>query len=368
MKYILSDMTFKEKFNLDLITFFNINKVKKSDLAIFCRLFYTLINSGIKITQCLEIINENIKNPRLKESLIDINRDLYEGSNLSDSMGKFPKVFPSFCVEMIRAGEISGNLEEILQGLGDYYEDQSKMENKLKSSLIYPTLLIILSILLVIFMLSFVFPMFFNLLNNRDVSLPMSTRFLIFISNLVQNYWEIGILIFIGFLLGLNKYFKSQKGRLFLDTIKIKSPLVKTLYRNIITANFSKTLSLLLSSGIPLIKSLEIVGKVINNRLIEKRLQVEISNIEGGKSLGGAIKSLGVFPSVLYSIVSIGEESGSLDNLLLKTSKYYYDEVRTSIEQFCKLIEPILMIVVGLIVGFIVISVVLPIFDIMYII
>lgn len=362
----MKNISLGEKLNSEIILKFELRKVKKDDLVVFCRLFYTMLNAGINITQSLEVICMNTGNSKLRKGLKEINNDIYKGLNLSDSMGNQDKIFPSFFVEMIRAGEISGNLEEIIERLGDYYEGQNKIENKLKSSLVYPITLMVLSIVLVIFMLSFVFPLFYELLNSREAILPLSTRILMHISSIINDHWETGFLLLIASFLGIKAYLKTKKGLYFKDNLKLKTPFINRIYKRIIAANFTKTLSLLLSSGIPLIKSLEISNRVINNTVIQSKFQTEILNIERGKDLASAIKSLGIFPSVIDSMVKIGEESGALDQMLLKTSKYYDEEVGTSIEQFSKLIEPILMIFIGLIVGFIVISIVLPVFDIMY--
>lgn len=359
-------LSIEEETKIDLRSLFTVKKVGKKDLVIFCKLFHTMLNAGTSISHSLGIIAENTSNIRLKTALIDIKNDIYKGSALSDAIEKQNKIFPSIFYEMVRAGEISGNLDVIINRLENYYDKQYKIENKVKSSIVYPALIIVLSIFVIIFMLTFVFPIFNDVFSTREMNLPLPTKLLFFISNGIRYNWTKLIFIFTIAIVLIFGYLKTEKGELILDYLKLNIPLAKGLYTNVVTANFTKTLSLLISSGIPLLISLNMSSTVLNNQIIKKKLENEIVHIEMGKSLSDSIRDLGIFPSVVHSMIKVGEETGALDELLLKTSLYYDEEVSTSFEKVTKLIEPVLMIVIGFIVGFIVLSLALPMFDAMY--
>lgn len=359
-------LAIEEDFQVHLNSLVRRKKVKRKDLVIFCNLFHTMLNAGINISKSFEIISENIENLKFKSALKEVNEDIHQGLNLSDAMARQKDIFPVLFIEMVRAGEMSGNLEEILLRLGDYYEKQNKIENKIKGALIYPSLLIVLSVVVVLFMLAFVLPVFFNIFDSNELMLPLPTQILIGISDIIHHHWKkLIVLIGIG-VFAIRIYFKMDHGQTVLDQIKLKVPILRKLYIKIATANLTKTLSILLSAGLPLIKSLEMAGSVVNNIVIRKNLENEITQIEAGKLLSDAIKDTKIFSSVVHSMIKVGEETGTLDDILLKTSILYDEEINTSLEKLTKLIEPVLMIIVGLIIGFIVISLVLPMFDLMH--
>lgn len=359
-------LSVEEDYRVNLDYLLNNRRIKLKDLALFSKLFYTMLNSGINISKSLKIISEDITNTKLKSAIININEDIHSGTSLSNAMERQKNIFPSLYVEMVRAGEISGNLEGIILRLGDYYDNQNKIKNKINSSLIYPILLIFVSMVVVIFMIVFVLPIFYDIFSSRELILPLTTRTLINFSSFYYQHWSKIIIFIIILSFALKLFSKTHSGKTILDNLKLRTPLIKGLYIKIVTSNLTKTLSILLSAGIPLMKSLEMASNVVNNVIIRQKLIHEISNIEDGKLLSDAIKDIEVFSSVVYSMVKVGEETGALDNMLLKISTLYDEEVRTSFEKLTKLIEPMLMIIVGLIVGFIVISLALPMFDIMY--
>lgn len=359
-------LSIEENSQIDLKSLMELKRVKLKDLVIFCRLFYSMLDAGVSISSALEIVSENTSNRSLSKGLRDINKQIHEGSTLSQGMDMHRNIFPMMFTEMVKAGEISGNLEVIINRLGNFYERQNRLENKIKGSLIYPIILIVMSILVIAFMLTIVFPVFYDLFSSNDFILPLPTRILIFISNVLRNNWllaTVGLLIIV---LLLNKYLKTRSGRIAIDFLKLRIPYLKGIYIKTLSANFTRTLSILLSSGIPLLQALEIVSNVLNNRIIKDKLDKEIILVEEGKSLSSAIKDLEIFPSVVHSMVKVGEESGSLDEMLLKTSEYYDEDINASLENLTKLIEPGLMIVIGSIIGFIVLALALPLFNVMY--
>lgn len=340
------------------------SKVKKKDLAIFCRQFYTMVDAGISIIRCLDILSTQAENKTLKKSLESIYVDLQKGVTLSTSMGKHKNTFPPILVNMVEAGEVSGNLDTILERMAVHFEKENKLENKVKSALIYPIALIVVSIAVVIFMLVAVLPTFIEMFESSGSELPGVTLLLIHMSEALQKYWY----LFLGGIAGLVFFFlyykSTPEGRLSIDMLKIKIPGIKTTNQKIITSRFTRTLSTLMSSGIPLLESLQIVANVVNNAVVKEKLEEGMEGIKKGISLSQTIKDMGMFPIMVYSMLSIGEESGSLDNILLKTADFYDEEVETSLQRMTTLIEPILIVGMAVVVGFIVIAMALPMFDV----
>lgn len=339
------------------------SKVKKKDLAIFCRQFYTMVDAGISIIRCLEILSVQTGNKSLKKSLEGIYTDIQKGVTLSGAMKRYDKTFPPILINMVEAGEVSGNLDNILERMAVHFEKENKLESKIKASLIYPVVLIVVSVAVVIFMLVGVLPTFIEMFENSGSQLPSITLLLLNSSKFLQKYWY---LIFggIAVLSVLFIYYSSTKeGKKTLALLKIKTPFIKITNQKIITSRFTRTLSTLMSSGIPLLEALEIVGNVVNNAVIKERLQDGMEDIKKGASLSQTIRDMEVFPPMVYSMVNIGEESGSLDNILVKTADFYDEEVELSLQKMTTLIEPILLIVMALVIGFIVIAMALPMFD-----
>lgn len=339
------------------------SKVKKKDLAIFCRQFYTMVDAGISIIRCLEILSVQTGNKSLKRSLEGIYTDIQKGVTLSGAMKRYDKTFPPILINMVEAGEVSGNLDNILERMAVHFEKENKLESKIKASLIYPVVLIVVSVAVVIFMLVGVLPTFIEMFENSGSQLPSITLLLLNSSKFLQKYWY----LILGGIAGLSVlfiYYKSTKeGKKALALLKIKTPFIKITNQKIITSRFTRTLSTLMSSGIPLLEALKIVGNVVNNAVIKERLQDGMEDIKKGTSLSQTIRDMEVFPPMVYSMVNIGEESGSLDNILVKTADFYDEEVELSLQRMTTLIEPILLIVMALVIGFIVIAMALPMFD-----
>lgn len=340
------------------------SKVKKKDLAIFCRQFYTMVDAGISIIRCLDILSAQTENKTLKKSLESIYVDLQKGVTLSVSMAKHKDTFPPILINMIEAGEVSGNLDTILERMAVHFEKENKLENKVKSALIYPMALIVVSVAVVIFMLIAVLPTFIEMFESSGSELPGVTLLLIGISEALQKYWYLffsGTAVFIALFL----YYKSTpEGRRSIDSLKIKIPFIKKTNQKIITSRFTRTLSTLMSSGIPLLEALQIVANVVNNAVVKGKLEEGMEGIKKGISLSQTIREMNIFPIMVYSMISIGEESGSLDDILVKTADFYDEEVETSLQKMTTMIEPILIVGMAIVVGFIVIAMALPMFDV----
>lgn len=338
-------------------------KVKKKDLALFCRQFYAMISAGLDIIPCLEILTAQTQNKILKNAIANTCEYVQKGLTLSESMGKHASVFSHILVGMVEAGEISGSLDTIMFRMAEHFEKENKIENKVKSSMMYPMVLGIATVAVVVFMLVFVMPTFVGMFEGSSNQLPSSTRVLINLSNSLKIYWYVYIVAVAAIAVGISNYKRSKQGIRFLDSLKLKIPIVKGTTIMLITSRFTRTLSTLISSGIPLIQSLEVVSRIVNNSVIEERLSSGIENIRKGVTLSKTIKDVEIFPPMVDSMIKVGEESGSLDEMLCKTADFYDEEVEASMQRLTSMLEPLMIIVMALIIGFIVIAMYLPMFD-----
>lgn len=340
-------------------------KVKKKDLSIFCRQFYTMINAGLGIVKCLDILSMQTENKTLKKALGAITEDVQKGLTLSEAMKNHTKIFPSILISMVEAGEVSGNLDSIMERMAIHFEKENAIESKVKGAMIYPMVLAVVSIVVVVFMLMFVMPTFTGMFAGSDVPLPGPTQFLLNISDSLRDFWYIyaGVVVILAF--GLTAFLRTEKGIRTFDSIKLKLPVVKTTTEKVITSRFTRTLSTLMDSGIHLIKAMEVVSNVVNNAIVKERLVDSIEQIRKGVPLSRSVRDIGVFPPMVDSMIKIGEESGSLDDVLLKTADFYDEEVEASIAKLTSMLEPIMIVVMAVLIGFIVIAMYLPMFDMM---
>jgi len=339
------------------------SKVKLKDLSVFCRQFYTMLNAGVPILTCLEILSGQIENQKLREATKDINEEVEKGGVLSDAMKKHTDVFPDLLVALIASGEASGNLDAIMLRMATHYEKENKINNKVTSALIYPTILSFVAVGAIVFMLTFVMPTFTEIFKQSGTVLPWSTRFLLGLSDVIKNNW-IFIIILIGLsAFGLKIFLKSDQGILISSNLKLKLPILKKLNQMIIVSRFTRTLSTLIASGLPLIEALKIVSTVVGNKIAENALLKIRDKVMRGESLYSSMRESEIFPEMLYSMVKIGEETGSLDDILNKTADFYDDELESIIQTSVALMEPVLIVVMGLVIGFMVVSIMMPMFD-----
>lgn len=348
-----------EKNNILDISIFKSVKIK--DLAIFCRQFYTMLNAGIPIINCLEVLKIQTENKKLKNTLDDVYDDIQKGAAFSTSLKNHKKVFPDLLVNMIEAGELSGNLDAILERMSIHYEKENKITNKIKGAMVYPLMLSTVSILVVIFLLVFVMPTFLSMFERT--TLPAPTRALLFVSYSLTSYWYVYTIGLILFILGFSQLYESERGKLFFDGLKFKIPVVKGATQKVVTSRFTRTLSTLLASGIPLIQALESTAKVSGNRVVELGMREVIYEISMGATLTNSIKKIGVFPPMVISMIQIGEDSGQLDDILDKTANFYDEETESALQKMTTLIEPLMIIIMAIIIGLIVIAMILPMFD-----
>lgn len=337
-------------------------KVKLKDIAIFCRQFYVMLDSGLSIGKALNILIEQGEKPKIREALIGVNGDLKRGETLASSMRKRKDVFPNLLTSMIDAGERSGNLDIILKRMSEYYEKETKIRGKIKSAMIYPIVLGVVAIIAITFILTFVMPTFVQMFEENNVDLPMSTKMVLGTSKMLGKYGIIIFLILVTAIILLGKYLKSEEGQYKLSIINLKIPVIKKLTQKIIVSRFTRTMGIVSSSGMSLVTSLEIVASVVGNKIAEKELLKVKEKVLKGEGLGDSIMKIKIFPPMLASMVKVGEEAGSLDSILDKTADFYDDELKREIQTATALIEPAMIVVMGIIIGFLLISILTPMF------
>ncbi|BDU83246.1 type II secretion system F family protein [Clostridium perfringens] len=338
------------------------SKVKLKDIAVFCRQFYVMLDSGLSIGKALNILIEQCEKPKLREALIGVNGELKRGETLASSMRKRKDVFPNLLTSMIDAGERSGNLDIILKRMAEYYEKETKIRGKIKSAMIYPIVLGVVAIISITFILTFVMPTFVQMFEENNVDLPMSTKMVLETSKVLGKYGIIIFLILVTAIILLGKYLKSEEGQYKLSSINLKIPVIKKLTQKIIVSRFTRTMGIVSSSGMSLVTSIEIVASVVGNKIAEKELLKVKEKVLKGEELGDSIMNIKIFPPMLASMVKIGEEAGSLDSILDKTADFYDDELEREIKTATALIEPSMIVLMGIIIGFLLISILTPMF------
>ena len=337
-------------------------KVKLKDIAVFCRQFYVMLNSGLSIGKTLNILIEQGEKTKLREALIGVNADIKRGETLASSMGKRKDVFPRLLTSMIDAGERSGNLDIILKRMAEYYEKETKIRGKIKSAMIYPIVLGVVAIIAITFILTFVMPTFVQMFEENNVELPMSTKMVLGTSKMLGKYGIIFFLVLVIGIILLGKYLKSEEGQYKLSVINLKLPVIKKLTQKIVVSRFTRTMGIVSSSGMSLVTSLEIVASVVGNKIAEKELLKVKEKVLKGEGLGDSIMNIKIFPPMLASMVKVGEEAGSLDSILDKTADFYDDELEREIQTATALIEPAMIVIMGVIIGFLLISILTPMF------
>lgn len=338
-------------------------RVTTKDLAIFCRQFYTMLNAGVSITNAISILSNELPNKKLREILSEIEDDVKKGETLSESMARHKKYFPQLLISMVESGEISGNIDEMMLRMSVHFEKEYKLNNKVKSAMTYPSVLSVVAIGAVMFIMTFVMPTFVDMFEEEGITLPMITRAMLGASKFLSNNL-IFILIFLAILVVVfNAYKNTTNGIVVMSKLKLKLPVLGTLNKKIIVSRFTRTLSTLLSAGVSLVHALPTVAGVLENKVAEDAILKIRERVVRGDGLSSPIRENDIFPKMLSSMIKIGEESGSLDDILNKTADFYDDEVEQAIQTATSLIEPLLIVVMGVVIGAMIISIMLPMFD-----
>jgi type IV pilus assembly protein PilC len=335
------------------------------DLVVFTRQFGTMINAGLPLIQCLDILSTQSENKVLRETVGDVKNSVEAGSTFSDALKKHPKVFDDLYVNMIHAGEVGGLLDTILTRLAKHIEKAMKLKGQIKSAMVYPSAIVGVAVIVISVLMIWVIPIFakmFAEMSGGKIGLPGPTQLVIDISNFFQNYWYFMGGALIGTIYAIKRYYGTVNGRVVIDRLLLKVPVVGDLIRKASVAKFTRTLGTLITSGVPLLEGLSICAKTSGNKVIEEALMNARVSISGGKTISEPLAKGNVFPKMVTHMIAVGESTGALDAMLGKIADFYEDEVDQAVAALTSLLEPIMMVVLGTIIGFIVIAMYLPIF------
>lgn len=343
---------------------FKRKKARPDDLVVFTRMLATMVEAGIPILQSLDALREQITHPYFQSVIGNVSDDVQSGSSLSAAFAKHPSAFDVLFINMIKVGETGGVLNIILERISTYMEKTVKLKRKVRAALIYPTVVIFMAMAITTLLLVKVVPTFAGIYESFDAELPALTQLLINISNVLKNYIFLlmGIIASIGFL--ISRWYLTDRGRLTIDAFILNIPIFGTLIRKVAISRFSRTLSTLLQTGVPILESLDIVGKTIGNRVLEKVIENVKSNVKEGESISAPLVKSGVFPPMVTRMIAIGEKSGQLEKMLAKIAEFYDDQVDAAVAGLTSMIEPLVIGLLGIVIGFIVIALFLPIISI----
>ena len=339
--------------------------LSEKDLVVFTRQFGTMINAGLPLVQCLEILSTQSENKVLRETIGEVKTQVEAGSTFSDALRRHPKVFDDLYVNLVHAGEVGGLLDTILTRLAVYIEKAMKLKGQIKSAMIYPASIMGVAVIVITVLMIFVIPIFAKMfmdLSGGKVGLPGPTQLVIDISNFIRDYWYIIFGAIAGLVFGIKKYYATVQGRMVIDRLLLKTPVVGDLIRKASVAKFSRTLGTLLASGVPLLDGMTICAKTSGNKVIEQTLINARVSISGGKTIADPLAASGVFPKMVTHMIAVGESTGALDAMLGKIADFYEDEVDQAVASLTSLLEPAMMVFLGTVIGFIVVAMYLPIF------
>lgn len=338
-------------------------KAPSKNLAIFTRQFSVMIDAGLPLVQCLDILGKQEPDKGFSSVILAVRSDVESGAALADAMKKHPRAFDALYSNMIAAGEAGGILDTILKRLAVYIEKSVKLQGQVKSAMIYPVAVIVIATVVVAAILWKVIPTFAQLFAGLGAQLPMPTRVVIILSNNLVAYGPFLIMGLAGFFYGLKQYYGTTGGRYAIDKLVLKLPILGMIMRKIAVARFCRTLSTLLSSGVPILDGLDITARTAGNAVIEEAIQKTRTSIERGETVSGPLRETNVFPSMVVQMINVGETTGALDAMLSKIADFYEEEVDTAVAGLLTLMEPIMIAVLGGVVGGIVIAMYMPIFD-----
>ncbi len=337
-------------------------KVKQKDIIIFARQFSTMIDAGLPIIQCLDILQAQQENPTFKKMLKEIKDSVESGSTLAEALKRYPKHFDNLFVNMISAGEAGGILDVILKRLSGYMEKAARLKRKVKGAMVYPAITISVAVIVVAVILVFVIPVFQELFADFGSQLPGPTLIVIGISDFVKSkiHYMFGALIL--FVIALRQYYKTEKGKLTVDALLLKLPVFGMLLRKVAVAKFTRTMGTMLASGVAILEALDIVAKTAGNRIIENAIYSVRSGIAEGRTMADPLSTSGVFPTMVCQMIAVGESTGALDAMLEKIADFYDEEVDQAVENLTAMIEPMMIVFLGVVIGGLIVAMYLPIF------
>ncbi len=343
---------------------FGKKKVKLKDLAIFSRQFATMINAGLSMLRSLSILAEQTESKELARVIAEVRNDVETGSSLSAAMGKHPDCFPPLFVNMTKAGEVGGFLDSVLLQVAENYEAEVKLRGKVKAALTYPVVVFVLAILMAIIMLIFIVPVFAKMFESLGAELPLPTRVLVFLSGALRTLLPVLIVLGIAGKFVWGKYKRAPQVRNVLDPLKFKVPVFGMLFRKIAIARFTRNLGTMMRSGVPILQALDIVGQTTGNVVLERAVQSVMESVRTGEAISQPLAEHDVFPPMVVQMMSVGEDTGALDDMLLKIAQFYDQEVEATTEALTALIEPLMIAFLGGMVGGMIVALYMPIFKV----
>ena len=338
-------------------------RVNTKDLAIFSRLFSTMINAGLPIDQCLDILANQVTNRGFRKIIAEVHNSVSGGSSLAEALGKHKKIFDNLFVHMVEAGEAGGALSHIFERLSIYLEKANALKRKVKGAMIYPSVVFSVAISATVFMLLKIIPVFAEMFSRMDAVLPAPTLFVIGASELVQQLFMPGMGALVVFIFVFRRFYKTDKGKYAVDKMMLKSPVIGMVIRKTAVARFTRTLGVLISSGVPILQGLDITAKTAGNAVIQEAIEKTRRSISEGKTITVPLRESGVFPPMVVQLISVGEQTGGLAEMLGKIADFYDEEVDAAVAAMTSLIEPVVIVLMGGLIGGMLVAMYLPMFD-----
>ncbi|HAR98501.1 MAG TPA: pilus assembly protein PilC [Syntrophus sp. (in: bacteria)] len=336
--------------------------VKEKDVVVFSRIFSTMINAGLPLIQCLELLASQEQNKTFAGIIRAIKEDIEGGSTLTDALKKYPKIFDELFVNLVAAGEAGGILDVILSRLSAYMEKAMKLKSKVKGAMTYPASVLVISLGVVAVLLLKVIPVFQKMFEGMGGTLPAPTQFLVNASKFAQNYFYVFIIVIVAVVFAYKRFVATEKGRYAVDSMALKAPVFGQLIRKVAVSKFTRTMSTMMSSGVPILEALNIVSKTAGNVIIENALMQTRKSISEGKTIAEPLMETDIFPPMVVQMIAVGEATGALDTMLAKIADFYDDEVDAAVDALTSLLEPFMMVFLGGVVGGMIIAMYLPIF------
>ena len=363
--YLISAKPVSDTVQASFFSFSIGSGAKISDLTTFCRQFAIMINSGISIVDTIGILKTQSFSTYFKQVLDSIHEDIKGGIMLSESIKKYKKVFPKFFQSMVYVGEISGQLDKVLNELADYYEKDAAIKRKMKSAMAYPLMLLAMTIGIVVLMMAFVIPTFNEALSNMDVEMPALTKAITSMSDFMRAKWKEIILVVALIALLVFLFLKSKTGSYLFDTFLVNCPILKNVVINSVTSKFARGFGLLIASGLDMVDAMEVISKVLGKKNVQKRFEMAIEDVRQGMTLTMAFESYKLFPPILIQMVSVGEKTGELDDVLMRSCSFFDEQVETALARLTAIIQPTMLIIMGGIVGLMFVAIYSPMLSIM---
>jgi len=343
--------------------FNSIQRVKLRELVLFSRQFATMIDAGLSVVKCLDILQQQSKDPHLKDVIAQTKHDVASGASLTDAIGKHPRVFSSLYVNMIRSAEAGGILDKVLDRLATFLEKEQEVRSKVKSAMMYPAVVLVFAFMMLLALVFFVLPKFKSIFETMNLTLPLTTRALLGFSGFMTHFWYIFLAIIAGAVVAYKLYARTERGRYQIDFLKLRVPVMGDLFMKTAISRFARTFGTLIASGVPVLRALEIVAETAGNVVVSQTITQTRSSVKEGEKISAPLMGSKVFPVMVVQMIGVGEETGRLDQMLVKVSDFYDQEVDSTLKGLTSLIEPLMIVGLGAIVGFIAVSVISPIYQ-----